>query len=91
MMDNLSIQAVEKGVHAGYPTDAGSVLLVELDGPRAEVDALTEPVIAVGSEHRMREARVARDDAERLLLWKGRKAAFAAMARSVPPTTSRMA
>ena len=79
MMDNLTIQAVEKGVHAGYPADAGSVLLVELDGPRAEVEALTEPVIAVGREHRMREVRVARDDAERTLLWKGRKAAFAAM------------
>jgi glycolate oxidase len=79
MMDNLTIQAVEKGVHAGYPTDAGSVLLVELDGPRAEVEALTGPVIAVGREHRMREVRVARDDAERMLLWKGRKAAFAAM------------
>jgi glycolate oxidase len=79
MMDNLTIQAVEKGVHAGYPTDAGSVLLVELDGPRAEVEALAESVIAVGREHRMREVRVARDDAERTLLWKGRKAAFAAM------------
>ena len=44
MMDDLSIQAVEKGTHAGYPTDAGSILLVELDGPRAEVEALTEPV-----------------------------------------------
>ncbi len=84
MMDSLSIQAVEKGTHAGYPTDAGSVLLVELDGPRAEVEALTEPVIAVGREHRMREVRVARDDAERMLLWKGRKAAFAAMGQISP-------
>ncbi|HSB69513.1 MAG TPA: FAD-linked oxidase C-terminal domain-containing protein [Candidatus Methylomirabilis sp.] len=84
MMDKLSIEAVEKGVHAGYPTDAGSVLLVELDGPRAEVEALTEPVIAVGRENRMREVRVAKDDAERLLLWKGRKAAFAAMGQISP-------
>ena len=84
MMDSLSIQAVEKGTHAGYPTDAGAVLLVELDGPRAEVDALADPVIAVGRENRMREVRVAKDDAERMLLWKGRKAAFAAMGQISP-------
>jgi glycolate oxidase len=84
MMDSLSIQAVEKGTHAGYPTDAGSVLLVELDGPQAEVEALAEPVIAVGRENRMREVRVAKDDAERTLLWKGRKAAFAAMGQISP-------
>jgi glycolate oxidase len=84
MMDSLSIQAVEKGTHAGYPTDAGSVLLVELDGPRAEVEALTEPVIAVGRGNRMREVRMAKDDAERALLWKGRKAAFAAMGQISP-------
>ena len=84
MMDNLSIQAVEKGTHAGYPTDAGSVLLVELDGPHAEVAALTEPVIAVGRQNRMREVRVAKDDTERMLLWKGRKAAFAAMGQISP-------
>ena len=84
MMDSLSIQAVEKGTHAGYPTDAGSVLLVELDGPRAEVEALADPVIAVGRENRMREVRVAKDDTERALLWKGRKAAFAAMGQISP-------
>lgn len=84
MMDRLSLQAVEKGTHAGYPTDAGAVLLVELDGPEAEVEALTGPVVAVGREHRMREVRIARDDAERALLWKGRKAAFAAMGQISP-------
>lgn len=84
MMDHLSIQAVEKGTHAGYPTDAGAVLLLELDGPRAEVEALAEPVIAVGRENRVREVRIARDEAERGLLWKGRKAAFAAMGQISP-------
>jgi glycolate oxidase len=84
MMDRLSIEAVEKGTHAGYPTDAGSVLLAELDGPRAEVEALLEPVIAVGRANRMREVRIAKDDAERALLWKGRKAAFAAMGQISP-------
>ena len=84
MMDNLSIQAVEKGVRAGYPTDAGAVLLVELDGPRAEVEALVEPVSRVMRQSKVREIRIAKDDAERLLLWKGRKAAFAAMGHVSP-------
>lgn len=84
MMDTLSIQAVEEGTHAGYPTDAGAVLLVELDGAHAEVAALKDPVIAVGRESRMREVRIAKDDAERMLLWKGRKAAFAAMGQISP-------
>lgn len=84
MMDNLSIQAVEKGVHAGYPTDAGAVLLIEVDGPRPEVEALVDPIIQVCKENHVREVRIAKDDAERLLLWKGRKAAFAAMGHLSP-------
>jgi len=84
MMDRLSIEAVEKGTHAGYPTDAGAILLVELDGPIAEVEALLAPIESVGRAHQMREIRVARDEAERLRLWKGRKAAFAAMGQISP-------
>jgi glycolate dehydrogenase FAD-linked subunit len=84
MMDNNSIQAVEKGVGAGYPLDAVAVLLVEVDGPKDEVEALVDPVIEVCKENRVREVRVARDDNERLLLWKGRKAAFAAMGQISP-------
>jgi glycolate oxidase len=84
MMDRLSIQAVEAGTHAGYPTDAGAVLLVELDGPAAEVQALVEPIGAVARLHRVREVRIARDEAERARLWKGRKAAFAAMGQISP-------
>ncbi len=84
MMDNLSIQAVEEGVHAGYPTDAGAVLLIEVDGPKAEVEALVDPIIQVCKENHTREVRIARDEAERLLLWKGRKAAFAAMGHLSP-------
>ncbi|MEK7366657.1 MAG: FAD-linked oxidase C-terminal domain-containing protein [candidate division NC10 bacterium] len=84
MMDSLSIQAVEQGVKAGLPTDAGAVLLVELDGPRAEVEALVEPVSRLMRQHRVREIRIAKDEAERLLLWKGRKAAFAAMGHISP-------
>lgn len=84
MMDNLSIQAVEKGVAAGYPLDAGAVLLIELDGPHEEVEALVEPVLEVCRAWRVREVRVARDEEERLRLWKGRKAAFASMGQLSP-------
>lgn len=84
MMDNNAIQAVEKGVGAGYPLDAGSVLVVEVDGPRAEVEALVQPITEVCKKNHVREVRLAKDDAERLLLWKGRKAAFAAMGQISP-------
>jgi len=84
MMDNNAIQAVEKGVAAGYPTDAVAVLLVEVDGPKDEVGALVDPIIEVCKENHVREVRVARDENERLLLWKGRKAAFAAMGQISP-------
>ncbi len=84
MMDNNAIQAVEKGVAAGYPTDAVAVLLVEVDGPKDEVAALVDPIIEVCKENRVREVRIAKDENERLLLWKGRKAAFAAMGQISP-------
>ncbi len=84
MMDNNSIQAVEKGVAAGYPTDAVAVLLAEVDGPKDEVEALVGPIIEVFKENHVREVRIAKDEDERLLLWKGRKAAFAAMGQISP-------
>ncbi len=84
MMDNNSIQAVEKGVAAGYPLDAVAVLLAEVDGPKDEVEALVDPIIEVFKENHVREVRIAKDDDERLLLWKGRKAAFAAMGQISP-------
>jgi glycolate oxidase len=84
MMDNNSIVAVEKGVGAGYPTDAGAVLVIEVDGPRAEVEALVDPIRDICKKNNVREVRLAKDDAERALLWKGRKAAFAAMGQISP-------
>ncbi len=84
MMDNLSIQAVEKWIKAGYPMDAGAVLLVELDGPKAEIDVLANLIVEVFQAHRLREVRVAKNDEERELLWKGRKAALAAMGQIRP-------
>ena len=80
MMDNLSIQAAEAAVHANYP-DCGALLLVELDGPAPEVDALLPQVRELCLKNRAWEIRVAQSDAERALVWKGRKAAFAAMGR----------
>ena len=84
MMDALTIQAAEDAVHAGLPRQAGAVLLVELDGPAAEVAlslARVEELCAAGGAS---EVRVAQDDGERATLWYGRKAAFAAMGRVSP-------
>jgi len=84
MMDALTIQAAEDAVHAGLPREAGAVLLVELDGPAAEVAlslARVEELCAAGGAS---EVRVAQDDDERATLWYGRKAAFAAMGRVSP-------
>jgi len=83
MMDNLAIQAAEAAVHANYP-DCGALLLVELDGPIAEVAALMTHVEELCRKNRAWEIRVAQSDAERALVWKGRKAAFAAMGRISP-------
>ena len=83
MMDNLSIQAAEASVHANYP-DCGGLLLVELDGPEAEVEALTDEVDKICTSCGAWEIRVAQSAAEREVVWKGRKAAFAAMGRISP-------
>jgi glycolate oxidase len=80
MMDNLAIQAAEAAVHANYP-NCGGLLLVELDGPIAEVESLMTHVNAICKRNGAWEIRVAQTDAERALVWKGRKAAFAAMGR----------
>ncbi len=83
MMDNLAIQAAEAAVHANYP-DCGGLLLVELDGPSAEVEALMAHVNEICRSNGAWEIRVAQSDSERALVWKGRKAAFAAMGRISP-------
>ncbi|PYY09343.1 MAG: FAD-binding oxidoreductase [Acidobacteria bacterium] len=83
MMDNLSIQAAEASVHAGYP-NCGGLLLVELDGPAAEVDDLMEQVGQICTQSGAWEIRVAQTETERAVVWKGRKAAFAAMGRISP-------
>jgi len=83
MMDNLAIQAAEAAVQANYP-NCGGLLLVELDGPVAEVQFLMQHVGDLCRRNGAWEIRVAQTDSERALVWKGRKAAFAAMGRISP-------
>jgi glycolate oxidase len=80
-IDEHVIRAVEAGVKAGYPTDAKAVLLIELDGPTAEVEVQAGAVARICRETGALTMRVARDEAERALLWKGRKEAAGAFGR----------
>jgi glycolate oxidase len=84
MMDQRITAAVEAFVHAGYPLDAAAVLLVEVDGLPAGVEHGARLVGEVARAHGARTVRVAADEAERALLWKGRKSAFGAVARIAP-------
>jgi glycolate oxidase subunit GlcD len=85
LLDDRTIDAIEASVFAaGYPRGARAVLLIELDGCEAAVAAEREQVVRLCREHGAIEARVARDDAERLAFWRGRKGAFGAMGRLAP-------
>ncbi len=84
MMDRPAIHAVEEFVHAGYPLDVEALLIVELDGPRAEVDHLLERVQEIAQQCRAVTCRVSNSEDERLLFWAGRKAAFPAVGRISP-------
>jgi glycolate oxidase len=84
MMDALAIEAAEAAVHCDYPVGAGAVLIVELDGPAAEVQAQFTRVEGFCDGNGAFEIRVAADDAQRALFWKGRKSAFAAVGRISP-------
>jgi glycolate oxidase len=84
MMDRLCIQAVEAYIHAGLPTDAAAVLLVEVTGLANAVAADVGTICEIGTAHGARTVRIAQDEAERALLWKGRKTAFGAIARIKP-------
>jgi glycolate oxidase len=84
MMDRLAIQAAEDFVHAGYPREAEAILLCEVDGIGAEVEANVALVTRVVNEVGAFEVRVATDAAEQANLWRGRKAAFPAIGRLAP-------
>lgn len=84
IMDNVSIRAVQSSVNAGYPEDAGAILLVELDGPISEVETQLPIVEKILKDNSAIEIRIAKDENERELFWKGRKSAFAAMGKISP-------
>ena len=84
MMDRLAIRAAEDFVHAGYPLDAEAILLCELDGTNEEVSEHVLIVREVLQHSGATEVRTAKDDAERLVFWEGRKAAFPAVGRLSP-------
>jgi glycolate oxidase len=84
MMDQGIVRAAESFAHAGYPTDAAALLIVEVDGTEAGVAAQAHEVEAAARENHASSERVANDEAERALLWKGRKSAFGAVAQIAP-------
>ncbi len=84
MMDRPAIHAAEDFVHANYPLDVEALLIVELDGPPAEVDALTQRVKSIAENNKASTLRVSQNEQERLLFWAGRKAAFPAVGRISP-------
>jgi glycolate oxidase len=84
MLDAVIIGAINAGSGSGFPAGAAAVLLIELDGPRAETEAQAEHAAAICRERGALDVRVARDDAERALLWKGRKEAAGAVGRLTP-------
>ena len=84
MIDQLTIQAVEDAFGCGYPRDAAAALLIELDGLAVGMSAQADRIVAACREAGAREVRAAADEAERQLLWKGRKSAFGAYGRVSP-------
>src|SRR5436309_1864484 len=84
MMDRLSIEAAEQSTGAGYRLDAGAGLIIELDGPREECLVGLEHLTELCSRAGALDVRIAQSDAERDLIWRTRKAAFASMGRIAP-------
>jgi len=84
MIDHLTIQAVEDAFNCGYPRDADAALLIELDGLAVGMEAQAERIVEACRDAGARETRTAKSEAERQLLWKGRKSAFGAYGRVSP-------
>jgi len=84
MLDGWALRTVEAYVHAGYPLDSAAVLLLEVEGLTESVEAQAAQITEACLLHHAREVRVARDERERELLWKGRKNAFGALGRVSP-------
>ena len=84
MMDTLAIEAAEEAVHAGYTVGVPAALVVELDGPPSECDAQFEQVKEICERHGCTRLHIAGSPEERAAIWRGRKAAFAAVGRISP-------
>jgi glycolate oxidase len=84
MMDRTAIQAVESAKRCGYPTDAGAVLLIDVEGLTEGLEDLAHHIARICEHYDAREVRVATDPVERERLWSGRKGAFGAMGRLAP-------
>src|SRR5580704_1426180 len=81
MLDGWTLRVIEDYIHAGFPMDSGAVLLLEVEGMLEAVTAQSAVIDEICRAHKAREVRVARDDKERDLLWKGRKNSFGALGR----------
>ena len=84
MMDELALTAAEQFAHAGYPLDAGAILICECDGAVGDAEAELQHIAEICRAAGASEVRHAKDDAERARLWAGRKGAFPAMGRLAP-------
>jgi len=84
MMDQLVIQAVEQSVKCGFPLDCATVLIIEVDGLKDDLEQQSQSIADLCRAHGAREVRVAQNDAERAALWAGRRGAFGAVARITP-------
>src|SRR5262245_37871370 len=81
IMDQHTVAVVEDWLHLGLPRDAGAVLLIEVDGPAVTIEGQAERIVELAVARGARSTRIARDDAERAAIWKGRKSAFGAYGR----------
>lgn len=84
MMDKMAIDAMQRFVDSGYPLDVQSLLVVELDGPEAEVEYLTERVQSIAEQAGSTFLRVSQSEEERQQFWKGRMSAFPSVGRISP-------
>ena len=84
MMDNPVMRAVEETIKVGYPLDAAAVLIIELDGMPEGMDEKAQKIMEICKQNNVREVKLAKDDAERDLLWAGRKGAFGAVGQVKP-------
>jgi glycolate oxidase len=84
MMDQLVIKAVEESIKCGLPTDCATVLIIEVDGLKDDLERQAQEIADLCRKHGAREVRLAKTDAERAALWAGRRGAFGAVARITP-------